>query len=510
MCLEKGIGVEQNLAEAAKYYKMASDRNNYYGLENYARCLDQGIGIEQNKDEGLRYYNLAADLGNEDALNASGLVAEELARESAEGFRMSARQGNPDGAYNYGKCLECGRGIDRNLKEAARWYKDAADKGHIQGQISYGRCLENGFGLRRNLVEAAKWYKKAMNSGNREGLECYNRCEERIEFNSSASEVIMDLSNYKQCEKLRKGNFWDLRLMEEMTSGQKFTVKFIDEIENFSLDQFMKGICELVSLSHPSIVEIVGYSLPDSESRKVRIIMEFVSNRSVEDVLVRSKKWDAWSFWTHKCISRMIIELAFGMKYLHLKNVIHGDLRPGNLLIDDDNHLRIFGFDASLFKSYGYKNWISNFEYLSPEALDGKELTKESDVYGFGLIVYELLLGESVFPKGTPLLQFANMLRNKVRPDIPESVPTPISELIKKCWDDDAALRPTFGEICEVLENVSFFADVPLSVIQNCISRIKKAENEEHLKRQQSESGRVEQLDDDQSDKSREQGRRSV
>jgi serine/threonine protein kinase len=331
-----------------------------------------------------------------------------------------------------------------------------------------------------------------MDSGDREGYECYTRCKERIESVASMLGDIGSLDNYDKFEELRRGSFWSLCLMQEINSCQMIMVKFIDEVERFDSNQFMKGISELVSLSHPSIVEIVGYSLPDSESRKVQIVMDFVSNRYVEDILVRSKKGDTPSFWTHELISCMIVELAFGMKYLHSKNVIHGDLRPGNLLIDDKNHLRIFDFDTSLFKSCGCNIGITSIEYLSPEAIDGKELTKQTDVYGFGLILYELILGESVFPKGASLRQFAEIWLNKTRPNIPGSVSPPISELITKCWNDDPALRPTFDEICVMLEGVSFFADVPLSIVQDCISRIKEEKKgEESLKRQLGGSGGI-------------------
>jgi TPR repeat protein len=61
--LHDGIGIERNVEEAVKYYKLSSDQGNSSGQLNNGYCLENGIGIERNVEEAVKYYKLSADQG---------------------------------------------------------------------------------------------------------------------------------------------------------------------------------------------------------------------------------------------------------------------------------------------------------------------------------------------------------------------------------------------------------------------------------------------------------------
>jgi serine/threonine protein kinase len=93
---------------------------------------------------------------------------------------------------------------------------------------------------------------------------------------------------------------------------------------------------------------------------------------------------------------------------------------------------------------------------MAPEQMKGRQATKASDVFAFGLIVYEVLVGESVFPKTGNPLQIARMHERNTRPEIPRGINPSVAKLIRKCWSKTPAHRPTFDEIFNILDQNRF------------------------------------------------------
>jgi serine/threonine protein kinase len=170
----------------------------------------------------------------------------------------------------------------------------------------------------------------------------------------------------------------------------------------------------------------------------------------------------------------MIVGLLIGMKYLHSKNIIHRDLKPGNLLIDSNYRLRICDFGTAVFEDCGTTTAIGTIAYISPETFRDAPPTKKVDVFAFGLIIYEILTGKSVFPKGANIAQIYGLHMTKTRPEIPKWISKAISELIESCWSSNPDSRPTFDEIYDKLEThrFVFFDDVPPNVVLQFISDV--------------------------------------
>jgi serine/threonine protein kinase len=207
--------------------------------------------------------------------------------------------------------------------------------------------------------------------------------------------------------------------------------------------------------------------------------MEFASNGSLEDVLSRIKKGDTPIFWTHETISCIIVGLVLGMNYLHSKDIIHRDLKPGNILLDENYRVRICDFGTAVFEDCGTTTAVCTLAYVAPETLEEAPPTKKVDVFAFGLILYELLVGASVFPKDGNMIRINNLHKKGFRPEIPRSVSPPIRKVIESCWYVNPVSRPTFEEIYTSLEDVwfVFFVDVPPKVVNDYVSEIRQKEN---------------------------------
>jgi serine/threonine protein kinase len=308
-----------------------------------------------------------------------------------------------------------------------------------------------------------------------------------MSFGSTSSEhenllsgLIINFEDYEKVKRIGHGRFGVVELFENKSERKQWAVKNIMDEGELDYGRLIREVSILALLNHPCIMGIIGWSLPNEECKAVRIATEYASNGSIEDVLARIKKGDTPSFWTHENISCMIVGLVLGMKYIHTCNVIHRDLKPGNLLIDDKFRLRICDFGTAVFKECGTTTVAGTVAYMAPECFQDATPTPKIDVFAFGLILYELLVGESVFPKDASVFQMTKLHQEEipVRPEIPSPIPRAIAGLIRSCWAPNPNLRPTFAEIYEKLEenNFVFFNDVLPKVVIDYVTEIRSQE----------------------------------
>jgi serine/threonine protein kinase len=150
------------------------------------------------------------------------------------------------------------------------------------------------------------------------------------------------------------------------------------------------------------------------------------------------------------------------MRYVHSKGIIHRNLTPTNVLLDWDwiVHIRDFSqcclVDDPPPPEKNLEILSHSVGYRAPECYDDNWSTK-SDVFSFGVILYELLVGEPAFSETlTPYQYIKHMAFEKTRPVIPMSVLPFMRELIDNCWSDDPDIRPSFESIFQCLEDHDF------------------------------------------------------
>ena len=205
-------------------------------------------------------------------------------------------------------------------------------------------------------------------------------------------------------------------------------------------------------LNHPSIMKFIGFnSLNFKYKRKPTIITEYVSNGSLDKVIELERVGFGITDWndTKKLIN--IFGIAKGMSHLHSLNILHRDLKPGNILLNDYSFPKIsdFGLSKPMLKENSQNNsgYKGTWAYTAPEVFEGK-YSKAGDVYAFSLIVYEIMTNEIIFKD---MNQFQVMIQFRY----------PIYEcyrkLIADCWNEKPDKRPSFDEIVHRLKNDSSF-----------------------------------------------------
>src|SRR5438874_9992685 len=139
---------------------------------------------------------------------------------------------------------------------------------------------------------------------------------------------------------------------------------------------------------------------------------------------------------------------------IHKGNYIHHDLHSGNIL--SYNHFQSFIGDLGLCQQAVDKkdkpnNIFGVVPYLAPEVLSKNPYTKESDVYSFGMIMWEHTTGKKPFHDRPHNSSLISDILNGIRPQVTDDTPEFYAELMKKCWDHTPENRPTAQEIYDCL-----------------------------------------------------------
>ncbi|KDO31155.1 TKL protein kinase [Saprolegnia parasitica CBS 223.65] len=219
----------------------------------------------------------------------------------------------------------------------------------------------------------------------------------------------------------------------------------------------------MAQLRHPNVVMFMGVML---HPEYVGLVMELCPKGSVYGVLHSDELKIDWSL-----LLRMLLDSARGMNFLHSSSppLIHRDLKSINLLIDADWRCKVSDFglsklkemrDESFTASSMTRSYVGTSMWIAPEVFNGEEHTEMSDVYSFGIILYEAMSGaspfESVSPDAVPFIVQSGKRPTDFAPLSPldHVALQTMAPLMTKCWDTNPSHRPTFTTIIGVLQQV--------------------------------------------------------
>jgi uncharacterized protein len=170
---DKGRGVPQDFAEAAKWYRAAADQNQVDAQE--VLCTRYFFGqatLPKDPTQAVKYCPGAAKAGKEYAAFLAGYLFERGQgttadpKKAAEYYKISAEKGNVSAQEALGSMYFFGEGVAQDYALAAKWNKAPAEKGRDFPQFLLGYMYELGRGVDKNPAEAANWYRKAADQGN--------------------------------------------------------------------------------------------------------------------------------------------------------------------------------------------------------------------------------------------------------------------------------------------------------------------------------------------------------
>ena len=201
------------------------------------------------------------------------------------------------------------------------------------------------------------------------------------------------------------------------------------------------------ALNHPNIVTI--HELVRSESDSA-IVMELVQGGSLakfRGALLSSDQ-----------VLPIAAQIAKALAAAHANGIIHGDIKPENIMLRDDGYVKVLDFGlarrAAIETSAGEHEVVfGTLRYMSPEQARGESLTHASDIFSFGLVLFELAAGRRAFDEASPLdAVSATLTKDPPAPaTINPRIPAALNSLILAMLAKDPARRPLATEIARQL-----------------------------------------------------------
>jgi eukaryotic-like serine/threonine-protein kinase len=248
---------------------------------------------------------------------------------------------------------------------------------------------------------------------------------------------------YKFIEKIGKGAFGTVLLMEDTVVEERLILKFLNANVSSDEEMMKRFVHELRysrKITHKNVIRIYDFLYIQGN---YAISMEYFPSHTLGGEIINEKPVEL------KRAVKFGIDIATGMQVAHQAGIVHRDLKPANVLIDNDSLLKIVDFgvaaaqtqaDTQLTKT-GYV--IGSPKYMAPEQILGKKVDERADIYSLGVILYELFTGVPPYSRGDHMSVMYQHVQGKARPpiEINKALPVELNNLVLKCMSLDKTKR---------------------------------------------------------------------
>lgn len=210
------------------------------------------------------------------------------------------------------------------------------------------------------------------------------------------------------------------------------------------LERFLREAQAAASLSHPNIVGIYDIG-QDGDSHY--LVMEYVEGRSLKELIAEEAP-----FSLQRALD-LAVQICAGVGHAHRRGLIHRDVKPGNMLVTDDDHLKVadFGIARALGATSMTEEGVvwGTPHYLSPEQARGEPATPASDVYSLGVVLYQMLSGQLPFQAESRLGIALKHLQEQATPlhQLNPHVPPHIEAIVDRALAKDPEARFRTGDV---------------------------------------------------------------
>lgn len=291
------------------------------------------------------------------------------------------------------------------------------------------------------------------------------------------SSLYKDINDFEEEGKIGSGNYSEVKLYKHKKTGELLAFKIIEVFVKSDSAEAQRSYLELrreiviATLFYVPTLHTLYGIIDDKENSRFIIITPYYKEGDLASMIKKEndrlspQQWD----FTQKYI--VMYGIASGMYILHHENLIHRDLKPGNILLNDELEPMITDFGLSKLvdqnnsmhqtQAAGTPAFVSPeiFEFLRNEdeiVYDGKM----ADVYAFAVLCYQLFTLHTPFEDIKSQYELVTFVIGGGRPKFPDNFNKQLKNFIEKCWHKEPQERPSFEAILETIGSKEFISNV--------------------------------------------------
>ena len=260
--------------------------------------------------------------------------------------------------------------------------------------------------------------------------------------------VPNQVSRYRVLSRLGHGGMGEVFLAEDLSLHRKVALKFLLPSLDDADKRLVREARAAAHLDHPFICKV--YEVGEHEGRRF-FAMEYVEGTSLKERLAGGRV-------SQKEAVRIAVEVADALQFAHTRGIVHRDLKPANVMVGTDGHVKVMDFgiakrlatQVSADAATAEVTTVSlpgevtgTLAYMSPEQLRNEPVDQRSDVFAFGVLLYELLAGKHPFMRGSAIETATAILNDAPAPlDHTTRGTSPLLEhIVARCLEKDRERR---------------------------------------------------------------------
>lgn len=263
---------------------------------------------------------------------------------------------------------------------------------------------------------------------------------------------------YRYIEKIGKGAFGTVLLMEDEVVDEQLILKFLNPNVSSDEEMMKRFVHELRysrKITHRNVIRIYDFL---NLQGCYAISMEYFPSHTLSGEIPDNKPMDL------KKALRYSRDMATGMAVAHQAGVIHRDLKPANILVNDEGLLKIVDFGVAAAASSGDTQLtktgyvIGSPKYMAPEQILGKKVDETADVYSVGVIMYEMCTGVPPYSRGDHMSVMYQHVQGKATDcqELNKDLPDDFAAVINKAMSVDKTKRyQSMDELTDALDTVT-------------------------------------------------------